>query len=392
MDYFGRERLKELLEPAAGAAVSIYLPTHRSSSEAEVDRLRFRAALDQARELLSEDGSDDETLARLEELDPLTREQEFWRYQADGLAVFLGPGFARMYRVPTELPELVVVGPTFHTRPLLELLQAPDRYWVLGLSQKNLRLWEGTAAGATPLDLRNLPRDMLDALGFEYERDANIVQRQKLRRQRSQPGRGGHAPVFHGHGAAKNEVTEAELRKFFRKVDRGLADLLEGETGPVVLATVKEYHPLYRSASGLGNLVEEGIEANVTEWTPERIHEAAWPIVESVAMRQVDRALQLWENAYGAGKGEADVANLCHQAVAGRLRLLLTERGRRVWGTLDRDTGEVEILQEGGEDPGEHAAELLNELAEVVILRGGDALSLSEEHMPTDTGAAGILR
>ena len=36
--------------------------------------------------------------------------------------------------------------------------------------------------------------------------------------------------------------------------------------------------------------------------------------------------------------------------------------------------------------------DLLNELAEVVILRGGDALAMSADRMPTDSGAAGILR
>lgn len=391
MDYFGRDKLKELLRRPDGTAVSIYLPTSRSSSEAEGDRLRFRAALDQARGMLGEDGSDDGTLARLEDLDPLAREQEFWRYQADGLAVFLAPGLQRLYRVPTRLPELVVVGPTFHTRPLLDHLQAPDRYWVLGVSQKKIRLWEGTASGASPVDLAGLPRDMLDALGFEFERDAEIVHRRKAGPSRGERGRGGHTPVFHGHGAEKEQAEDA-LRLFFRKVDRGLRELLADESGPVVLAAVGEYHPLYRSTSRLENLAEEGIRANVTEWTPERIHEHAWPIARKEALRHLDDALELWETSFGRGKGEQDVANLCHLAVAGRIRLLLTERDHRVWGTLDRDTGDVEILREGGDDPGGHAVDLLNELAEVVILRGGDALAMSAERMPTDTGAAGVLR
>ncbi len=395
MEYFGRERLKELLEVPDGPAVSIYLPTERSSSEADTDRLRFRAAYERARELLSaeaDDGRREAVEAELATLEPLTREQEFWRYESEGIALFVSRGFQRMYRVPTQLPELVVVGPTFHTRPLIELLQAPDRYWVLGLSQKQVRLWEGTASSASPVDLGEMPRDMLDALGFEYERDANIIQRQKIRRARSQPGRGGHSPVFHGHGAAKDEVTEAELKKFFKLVDDGLAELLKDEIGPVVLATVGEYHPIYRSISSLENLVEEGIEANVTDWGTGRIHDAAWPIAKSVVLRQVEQALALWESGYGAGKGELDLANLGRLAVAGRIRLLLTERGRRVWGTFDRETGAIEILKEGGDDPGEHAVELLDELAEMVMLKGGNALVLSAERMPTETGAAGVLR
>lgn len=398
MDYFGREKLKELLRQPAGTAVSIYLPTSRFSSEAEGDRLRFRAALEEAREKLSEERSDGSgasgTSDLLEELAPLAKEQEFWRYQAGGLAVFLAPGLQRIYRVPTSLPELVVVGPTFHTRPLVEHLQSPDRYWVLGIGRNEVRLWEGTAGGLTPMELSGLPRSLLDALGFEYEKDLEIVHRRKAGPSRGQRGRGGHQPTFAGHGVGPDD-TEPELKKFFRRVDRGVRELLADEIGPVVLAAVQEYHPLYRGISSLENLAPDGIRASVasvSRWTLERLHEAAWPIAKEAVLGKVDEALELWERSYGAGKGEMDLANLGRLAVAGRLRLLLTDRERRIWGTFDRETGALEILREGGDDPGQQAVDLLDEVAEMVLLRGGRALVLPSDRIPTETGIAGILR
>ncbi len=391
MDYFGREKLEELLEAPDGTAVSIYLPTARAGSEVQGDRLRFRAALERARELAAseeEGATPDEELAALE---PLVDDREFWRYQGDGLAVFAAPGLRRVYRIPSAVPELVVVGPTFHTRPLIDLLQSPDRYWVLGLGRDEVRLWEGTAEGVTPMDLAGLPRSLRDALGFDFERDDEIVHRRKAGPSRGERGRGGHQPTFHGHGMGHDD-SEPELRRFFKQVDRGLGDLLSDEIGPVVLAAVREYHPLYRDVSSLDNLAPEGVEASVGDWSAERIHEAAWPHAEEAALEKVDEALELWERAYGQGKGEMDLANVARLALAGRIRLLLSERDRRVWGTLDRDTGALEVLREGGDDPGDHAVELLDELAEMVILRGGNALVLSPERMPTDTGAAAVLR
>lgn len=391
MDYFGRDKLRELLEEPDGTAVSIYLPTSRSGNEADGDRLRFRAALERAGELAAAEEDGAAPGEELEELEPLIDDQEFWRYQSDGLAVFAAPGLVRIYRMPTSLPELVVVGPTFHTRPLIDLLQTPDRYWVLGLSRKKVGLWEGTADGLTPMDLSGLPESLLDALGFEFERDNEIVHRRKAGPSRGQRGRGGHQPTFHGHGVGHDD-SDPELRKYFKRVDRGLRELLSDEIGPVVLAAVQEYHPLYRGVSKLDNLAPGGIEASVTDWSVERIHEAAWPIAREAALDKVGEALELWERAYGQGKGEMDLANLARLAIAGRVRLLLTERDRRIWGTLDRGTGAVEILQEGGDDPGNHAVELLDEVAEMVIRRGGKALVLSAERMPTETGAAAVLR
>ncbi len=391
MEYFGRENLKELLEEPDGTAVSIYLPTARVGSEVEGDRLRFRAALERAVELAAAEEDGDAPTDELEDLKPLIDDREFWRYQSDGLAVFVAPGLQRIYRVPTEFQELVVVGPTFHTRPLIDLLQAPDRYWVLGLGRNDLRLWEGTAEGLAPMDLSGLPKSLLDALGFEFERDPEFVHRRKAGPSRGQRGRGGHQPTFHGHGVGHDD-SEPELRRYFKRVDRGLGEFLSDEIGPVVLAAVQEYHPIYRDVSSLDNLVGKGVEASVTDWSPERLHEAAWPIAREAALDKVDEALELWERAYGQGKGEMDVANVARLAIAGRIRLLLTERDRRIWGTVDRGTGAVEVLREGGDDPGNHAVELLDELAEMVLRRGGRALVLSPERMPTDTGVAAVLR
>ncbi len=393
VDYFGRDDLRTLLEEREGPAISMYVPTERSSSEAETNRLRYRAALDRARDLLgTAEGSNGAGESLTAELEPLTREEEFWRYQSGGLAVFASPAVQRLYRLPADLPDLVVVAPTFHTRPMLEYLQAPDRYWVLGLSQKKVVLWSGTAAGASPIDLQGVPRNLMEALGYEFERDQKIVLRRKYTRDtHGTHGRGGVMPVFHGHGVGADD-DEPELRRFFKAVDEGLQDMLEGEIGPLVLAAVKEYHSLYRDVSRLRNLAEQGIEASVADWSAERVHQAAWPIARAQVDREIDRALDLWEGSYGRGKGELDLANLAHLAVAGRIRLLLTERDRRVWGRLDRETGAIEIEKEGGDDPSGEAAELLDELAEVVILHGGNALVLPAERMPTETGVAGILR
>lgn len=390
MDFFGSAQLQELLERHDPPCVSLYLPTHRSGSEADTDRLQFRAALDRARDLLHEDYGDDDLQELFAPVADLAAEREFWRYQSDGLAAFLSPAFARLYRLPAPFDHLVVVGPTFHTRPLVEYLQAPTRFWVLGLSEKKVQLWEGTASGLSPMDLRGMPRDLLDALGYEFEREDELVHKSRGRRGGGMPGVGGGSPVFHGHGVGDDD-REPQLRRFFRKVDRGLAELLEEEIGPIVLAAVEEYHPIYRSVSELENLAVEGIHASVAHWTSERLHEAAWPIARGEAGRKVERALELWEAAYKQDKAEPDLANLSRLAAAGRVRLLLTERRRRIWGTMDRRTGEIDRIREGGEDPGHRAVELVDELAEVVFAHGGKALVLSEERMPTETGVAGVL-
>lgn len=392
MDRFGREQLRELLERASRPAVSIYMPTHRPNDEADADRLRFRAALETARNLPTGEGERGEVATLLADLEPLVRDEEFWRHQADGLAVFRARGVRHMYRLPTELPELVTVGSTFHTRPLVHFLQGARAYWLLFLSQKEVRVYRGSPAGLRRVEAPAVPRSMEEALGHGFERDpAVVVTRKETRGRHGEHGRGGITPVFHGHGVGAND-SEPELRRFFREVGQGLRPLLGERPAPVVLAAVAEHHTLFRAASGLDSLAERGIEASVRDWSLEALHAEAWAIAREEMARALERGLQLWERAVHVGKAESDLAALGRLAVAGRVRLLMLEEERRIWGRLDRHTGEVERLAEGGSDPGPEAEELLDELSEAVLLRGGDVLAAPPERMPVRTGAAAVLR
>jgi hypothetical protein len=381
VDYFGRDQLKELFQVETAPAVSIYMETHRTGAEVAAQPLRLRAAIDEARGILSTAGQNavDEVLAPLE---ALIGDADFWRYQADGLALFASRDFGRLYRLPVQVPDMVVVGPTFHTRPLIEFLQAPERFWVLSVAQKEVRMWEGTISGIRPVDLATVPSSLQEALGTEVVSD-----RLNLRSPRGN----GSAPIFHGHGAGKDD-TKQELEKFFRAVDSGVRDLLADEMGPIILAAVDYYHPIYRSVSKLENLADEGIVGSIAGWDEGRIHAAAWPIARKSVERKVNLALDLWESSYGRGKTESDLVSIARLAVSGRIRLLLTEKGRTVWGSMDRTSGDTEVIQEGGSDPHGVAVDLLDELAEVTIQYGGRALELDGSKMPTRTGVAAVLR
>ena len=381
MDHFGRDQLKELFQVTAGPAVSIYMPTHRKGPDVAAQPLRLRAALQQVKRLLADSGVQ-KPESMLTSFENLVGDEEFWRHQADGLAMFASDGLTKLYRLPAAVPDLVVVAPTFHTRPLVEFLQAPERYWVLALSQKEVRLWEGTVSGLTPVNLETVPTNLRSALGFQIEKD---------RLSMHSSGGHGNKPIFHGHGAGKDD-TNSELEQFFRKVDAGVQTLLADEIGPVILAAVDYYHPIYRNISKLENLAPDGIDGNVNDWDPARLHDAAWPIAQGGVDRKIDRALELWETSYGRGKVESDLAAAARLAVAGRIRLLLSEKGRNIWGRLDPATGNVEVIQEGGADPGGDAVDLVDEIAEVALQHGGRALALAPEKMPTDTGIAVVLR
>ena len=223
-DLLRPEHVRELISYGGGSCVSVFLPTHRVTPDSGQDPIRLRNLLDEAEKQLAAAGL--RAPAVREVLRPgrdLLGPGRFWSYQSDGLAVFLAPGWSRVFRLPEEFGELVVVAGRFHVKPLPALLAAGHRFYVLALSQNQVRLLEETPHDVQEAELADAPRSLGDALKYDdLEKELGL----------HVAGRGGPGTraVFHGHGAG-GEVDKALLERFLRQVDDGLQQVLRTETG-----------------------------------------------------------------------------------------------------------------------------------------------------------------
>jgi hypothetical protein len=64
------------------------------------------------------------------------------------MAIYAAPNFFRPLSAPLELREAVVVGDHLRVTQLLPVLNLERRFYVLALSQKNVRLVEALPGGA----------------------------------------------------------------------------------------------------------------------------------------------------------------------------------------------------------------------------------------------------
>jgi len=83
------------------------------------------------------------------------------------------------------------------------------------------------------------------------------------------------------------------------------------------------------------------------------------------------------------------VQRIARHALAGRVRELLVADSANLWGVLHRASGEVELHEDG---PRARDDDVLDDLAEAVLLRGGEVLTLNRERMPNRSPVAAILR
>jgi hypothetical protein len=374
---FDREDLRILLAPHEAPCVSIFTPTHRRRPLSDHDPIRLRNLLRDARYRVSEAGFDDVAQALM---DPLAELAGSWKSapRRDGLALFRSSDLLAQYTLPAPVPERLVVADTFHVRPLLRLLQANQRYYVLALSQKQVRLFEGTPFSLDPVELEELPRSLHDALGSEH--DAAFLNVRTA-------GRGSESAIFHGHGDAE-EAREADLRRYFRRVDAAIWKLLRREQTPLFLAGVARHATAFRELCRYPFVADHGVEGNVDDVEAGELRERVRPLVDELFRARRAEALEELSHARGRGLAEVKLGAVGRHAVQGRVRQLLLAEGRQVRGRFDFDDGAI-LPAASGDDL---ADDVLDDLAQAVLVRAGDVMTIPATDMPEEAAAAAILR
>ena len=384
MDLLARRELEGLILEREGPCVSIFLPTHRAGAETQQDPIRLKNLLGEARErLVAAKG------VRPTEADEVLRpawdllsDDIFWRYQDDGLALFLSPGAFRSYRLPLGFEELAVVADRYHLKPLLPLLAGDGRFYVLALSQNEVRLLGATRRSVGEVELgENVPESLADALRYD-----DPEKQLQFHTGTSGGGGGGRPAVFHGHGA--NDDSKNDILRYFRRIDRGLRDLLKGQEAPLVVAGVDYLLPIYRQANTYPGLLESGITGNPEELSAEGLHERAWEVVEPHFSEAQREAAVLYEQFAGTGRTSADLREIVRAAYYGRIETLFAVLGAQRWGTFDPGAGGVDLHDEpeGGD------GDLLDFAAVHTILNGGTAYVTSPDDMPGGGEVAASMR
>ncbi len=271
---FSREELKRLTEKPEPPCISIFLHTHRSGKEVERDPIRLKNLVRQARERLLASGHRATKVRELlEPAEKMFTKEFFWSHQGDGLAVFLSPSGVWHYGIPLDFRELVVVGEQFHIKPLIPLLTDDGRFYILALSQNQLRLFQGTHYSISELRLQRIPHNLAEALQYDDP------QSQLQFHTRAPKGKGGQAAaMFHGHGVGTDDRKDRILR-YFQLVDTSLHKFLRNERAPLLLAGVKYLLPIYREANSYPHLMEESIKGNVEDLNTTELHKRAWNVI-----------------------------------------------------------------------------------------------------------------
>jgi release factor family 11 len=361
-----RAQLEQLLAARSPSSVSIYLPTN-PASRGEAERIELKNLAGEASRQLQEARADRGDVAAIdEELAELVDDDQFWRYQARTLALFLTPRTIMTFRLANNVGGLVEVSDRFHVKPLLRAFTFPHAAFVLALAQSSVRVLEITPdLEPAEVDVPDLPSDVASAVGKSSIRD--------------------RAPTRRLQGS---EGQKTRMRQYARQIDEALRPLLNGIDVPLILAAAEPIDSIYRSVNSYPHLLPDSIPGNPEAGSDAELATGARRLLDDLYAAELRAAQETFALRSSQHRASSDIADVARAATYGLVDTVLVDIDGVVPGQIDEETGAVTF------DEGDDAVNygVVDEIARRVLQNGGTVLAVRREDIPGESSVAAILR
>lgn len=261
-------------------------------------------------------------------------------------------------------------------------LRLNEYFYVLTLSQQQVRLLRATQYTVERMDLGDVPGSLQEALRWDDpERELQW---------HSQTGNqsDGRAAIFHGHGVGTKETHKENLLRYFQLLDQYLSKRLANEDAPLVLAGVDYLLPIYRQANTYRELIEPAITGSQEQLSDEEIQQRAWELVQPYLRRKREAIESSYHQQASKELASAALTTIVPAANQGRVETLFVALDEQRWGHYEPETGRMALHDQS--QPGD--IDLLNLATIYTVLNDGDVYASQREDVPDAEPIAAIFR
>lgn len=379
--------INSLAEIKGVPVLSLYLPTHRSSTATTMkeDQARYKAVIAKGlAQWETEAGADVVETAR-EKLTVLDEDVSFWSKTNSGLAIFADEHEAHMYHLPIECDEYTYIGDSFDLTPLRIVLSKEQPFYLLVLAKHDPKLFYGDSYRLEPVDIE-LPTSPEDALNI----DEMFSSSNTVRGGVGAASTGNGILNTHGQGDTNNAGQEEHL-VYLRIIDNKiLKSSVINQRFPLLIAATESEASDFKRISNNPMLIPSHVQGNYTMTPLHELHTLAWPVIsEEVVAVNVRQLVERFGEDKGRQRASSDVADI-HEAVSsGRVHTLLVgiiENTNDSVSDTTKSPVSLLRLQKG------YLAHHLRELARQVVAQGGSIVGVNHELLATPTQVAALYR
>lgn len=367
LDPVTEEDLRRLDAERGTPCVSLTMPTQPPTIPAlREDTLAFRELRTEAVRRLEAAGIDKDAIADIDErLDALNGDATFWKWVANGLAVFVKPGMLRTVRLPDTVARRIEISDRFHIKPLAPLLTHRHDAFVLELEQRRVRLLRVDEGAVREVENTGLPADLDDFVEHERTPENTVTS-----------------------GIQQSNEKKIRQRQFAHHVEQRMRRVLQGQRIPLVLAGVDTILTFYREVNTYPHLADETISGNQSRTGDEEIAERARAIVDTRFDAALSEALSRVDALRNENRGSTDLSEIARAADEGRVDTLVVSLDETVYGRLEDGVGSFV--------PGEEASvttyDVLDEIVGRTVRTGGRVLAAHADRLPEGMRVAATFR
>ena len=352
--------LKKLKDLTADTCVTVILNTHRTRPENQKDALVLKNFIKEVETRLLAEESKRDAQALVDRLQELADEIDP-NYNLESLILFVNEEVAEYVRLPIEVEDRVVIDRTFATRDLVRALHLETGYFVLVLSQQNVRLIEAFND--------KVVTEVGDPFPLENTQFYSTT-----------------GPELSNASRQTNLVAE-----FFNRVDKAVNEVRKEHALPVLVCCEEaNYHEYLKIADQKHSIFETFLNQNRLDEKAHHIVSEAWDIVKAHTVAQNQARKAELGQAKGAGRLLNDLHEIWSAILAGRVQTLFIEQDLFQPGLLEGDelllASEAEASQKAVVD------DIYDEMIETNQRYGGEVVFLPTGELSDYEGFAAITR
>lgn len=354
--------LYELSSKQENIALTMTMNTNpRPNPKNKQDALLLKNMIAEAKKRLLETYAKREVDGLLENLEQVPSKIDHTKNEY-GLAIFISEHIIKIFDLPFAPGNRIKIADRFHTRTLLRKLEQTDHYYILAISQSEVRLLEAYND--------KLVQEIKDG-AFPFKNT-----------------------VFYKYAdnEAKSDAGAADknAQEFFRSVNRQLQSIYDENPMPIILAgtveNIANYHEVVSDKKFVIGEVQGNFDNHDGTDIKELIEKTSH-VIEEYKQFQYLHILDDIAQAQNKHLLESDVSSIYTFAKAGQIKTFITQEDYYYPGYID-DTGM--LLHESKAD-GVYIDDAINDIVLTVLKNGGNVIFLPPFYLDEQQALA-ILR
>lgn len=346
------EDLLTLQQEKGEICVSIIVPTHRLSPERRADKPEVKRAMEKAKQLLRYKYKPEKAELLIGKMDELFKMIDF-SHNTEGLGFYFSPSVSLTVKFPFTVEEKVMADNNFELRDLLYKINFGKPYYVLLLSERGAKLFEGSWQEVSEIRDKNFPLEYQDE--FIYDRPS---------RSSSYAGQA-HVKSFERD---KSVMEEKRFTDFFRYADILLKDYLRDDISLILLGPEKELAWFDKISDNSKHIIQKS-PGNYNYFNLKQIADAAWPAMQQHLQQERVMLVREFEEKIGEQRGVSGIQQVWEAAKEGRAFKLLVEKDYRSPGFVTAN--DYRLYLRPPKETHRALADAVDELIEMVIEKKG---------------------